>query len=97
VGKITVIKSLLLPIFNHLFILLPSPPQNIINELNTLFYDFIWQTNVKIKQSVMVKDYSEGGLRMVNLPAFIKALKLTWLRRLTNDSIWCNVIKNRST
>jgi hypothetical protein len=93
VGKITVIKSLLLPILNHLFILLPSPSQNIINELNTLFYDFIWQTNVKIKQSVMVKDYSEGGLRMVNLPAFIKALKLTWLRRLTNDSIWCNVIK----
>jgi hypothetical protein len=46
IEKIAVIKTLLISILNHLFIALPSPPQNMINKL--MFYDFIWQGNVKI-------------------------------------------------
>ena len=34
IGKITVIKTLLIPMLNHLFILLPNPPVKIIKELN---------------------------------------------------------------
>ena len=35
----------------------------------------------------MVQDYDLGGCRMIHLESFIKALKLTWVRRLIyNDS-----------
>ena len=36
-GKITVIKTLLLPILNHLFISIPNPSEHIIKELNNIF------------------------------------------------------------
>lgn len=42
----------------------------------------MWQGPPKIKHSVLVKEYSEGGLKMTDLLSYIKSLKLTWLRRL---------------
>ena len=62
-GKITVVKTLLIPILNHLFISLPNPSENVIKELNTIFYDFIWSGIAKIKQTVVVKQYMDGGLK----------------------------------
>ena len=94
-GKITVIKTLLLPILNHLFISIPNPNDRILNELNTMFYDFLWEGPAKIKQTVLVKQYCEGGLRMVNLNAFIKSMKVTCLRRfILTNSPWQSIIKD---
>ena len=39
-GKITVIKTLLLPILNHLFISIPNPSEHIIKELNNIIFLF---------------------------------------------------------
>ena len=41
-GKISVIKSLLLPKITHLLIALPNPDLNILNEINDVLYDFLW-------------------------------------------------------
>ena len=40
---------------------------------------FLWNKKTKLKTSICVKQYSEGGLKMINIKAFIDALKLTWL------------------
>ena len=50
IGKITVVKTLLLPILNHLFVSLPNPQENIIKEINRIFYNFIWNGPAKIKK-----------------------------------------------
>ena len=94
-GKITVIKSLLLPILNHLFISLPNPIENVVKELNTIFYEFLWNGTAKIKRTVVVKQYFEGGLKMINIKAFVSALKATWIRRLLRvGGHWTNIIEN---
>ena len=62
-GKITVIKTLLLPILNHLFISILNPSDRILKEVNDMFYEFLWEGPSKIKQSVVVKEYFEGGLK----------------------------------
>ena len=37
----------------------------------------------------MMKDYTDGGCRMVHLDSFIKSLKLTWMRRFfSSESSW---------
>ena len=93
-GKITVIKSLLLPKITHLLIALPNPDSETLNILNGIFYDFLWNGRAKIKQSVIVKQYFEGGLNMINLIAFTQALKITWLRRiLQKESKWQLLIR----
>ena len=96
IGKITVIKTLLLPIFYHLLISLPNPTQTILNKLNNIFYDFLWEGPAKIKIKVIIKQYLQGGLNMINLNAFIISLKTTWIRRLiVNDGNWSNIIKEK--
>ena len=94
-GKVTVIKTMLIPTLNHLFITLPNPSESIVNEINNILFTFLWNKKTKLKTSICVKQYSEGGLKMINIKAFIDALKLTWLRRLiTYDSIWQHFIKS---
>ena len=78
-GKITVIKTLLLPMLNHLFISIPNPDEQTIKELNNIyFFLFLWDGPAKIKQNVVIKQYCEGGLKMINLKAFLNSMKLTW-------------------
>ena len=71
---------------------LPNPPPCTITSINNYFYSFIYNGPSKIKQSVLVKEYSRGGLKMININAFIAALKVTWIRRLIlNDEKWANI------
>lgn len=93
-GKITVIKSLILPKITHLLMALPDPEPNILNSINEIFFEFIWNGRSKIKKSVVVKQYCEGGLKMINLKAFAQALKATWLRRIfQKDSKWKSLLQ----
>lgn len=95
-GKITVIKSLLLPKITHLLMALPNPEPNFFSDINSIFYDFLWNGRAKIKHSVLVKQYFEGGLKMINLISFAQALKITWLRRiLQKESKWQMLIKRK--
>ena len=65
---------------NHLFISLPDPSNEFINRLNDMFYKFIWNNKIdKVKQTAITRDYLKGGLKMINIGQFIKALKCTWI------------------
>lgn len=82
-GRITILKTLIISKLNHLFIALPNPTDEIINNLNKSFFNFIWQSKVdRVKREVLMQDYEKGGLKMINLRAYILALKCTWIRRL---------------
>ena len=61
-GKITIIKSLLLPKLAHLFISLPKPPEKWMKNLEQIFFKFIWNDKPdKISRSQAVQDYTDGG------------------------------------
>ena len=82
IGKITVLKSLILSKFIHIFLVLPVP-ENFIRKLNTLFFQFLWNNKPdKIKRATICGNYSKGGLKMVNVYQFIKSFKITWIRRI---------------
>ena len=91
-GKITVIKSLLLPKVVHLLTALSNPDTETLNIISGIFFDFLWYGRAKIKQSVVVKQYLEGGLNMINLIAFNQALKITWLRRILQRESKCQLL-----
>ena len=93
-GKITILKTLIIPMFNHLFLSLPNPSYNYLAQLNRIMYHFIWDGKPeKISRIQMCKPYDQGGLKMIDLECFIKALKVTWVRRLymSQDSPWINL------
>jgi hypothetical protein len=50
-GKVTVIKTLALPKLIHLFTSLPNLKQSLFNDLNKLFFNFIWDGETRKKSN----------------------------------------------
>ena len=90
--KVTVIKTLALPILVQYLTVLPNPPDSVLNDIQEIFYIFLWNGKKdKIKRSVIINEYEEGGLTIPHIQSFYKALKLSWLHRLLdpfNHSPW---------
>jgi hypothetical protein len=73
-----VIKTLALPKLIHL--------QSLFNDLNKLFFNFIWDGKPgKIKRNTLIADFEDGGLRMIHLQQFNAYLKITWVKRLFSN------------
>ena len=85
-GKI-VLKSLIAS--QLVYILSPlSTKHASLDEINNMFYGFLWSgRGDKIKRDIMISDYNNGGLRMIDIKSFNKALKSTWVKKyLDNDN-----------
>ena len=66
-SKITVIKTLILSKFTHIFMTIPTPLE-VLNELNKLFYSYLWGKNPeKISRQQICKPPKNGGLSMINI------------------------------
>ena len=92
-GRITIIKSLDLSKFVSLFMSLPNPPAELIKELEVVvFFKFLWNAGPdRITRKVAIQNLSSGGLRLPHIYSFIKALKISWLRRViqqANNTTW---------
>ena len=86
IGNISVIKSLVVPQIIHILSPLQSNPQ-IINEINVLFFNFLWNgKGDKIKRDVVVRDYPDGGLKMLDIISFNKALKVVWIKKYLDEN-----------
>ena len=47
-----------------------------------MFYSFLWSgKGDKTKQDVMISDYKNGVLRMIDIKCFNKALKSSWVKK----------------
>ena len=74
-GKIIIIKSQILPLFTNLFTTLPDPDKLFFQKLNTMFYKFIWYGKQdKIKRSMLMNDYKNGGLKKIDPKSFCRYL-----------------------
>ena len=88
-GKITVLKSLI--VSQLVYILSPLPTNhNAIGEIHSILFNFLWDgKGDKIKRDIMISDYENGGLRMIAIKLFNKALKLSWLKKyLDTKKTW---------
>ena len=85
-GKITVIKTVLLSQLNHIFLALPNSNPLIIKEINTSLFKFLWDNKLdKIKRHQSTLPTGMGGLNMINIEHFITVLKITWIRGLVKS------------
>ena len=70
-----------------MYILSPLPTYyEAIQEINSLFYKFLWSDKVdKIKRNVMINDYPEGGIKMIDIISFNKSLKAVWVKKYLDN------------
>jgi hypothetical protein len=82
-----VIKTLTLPKLFHLLTSLPNLKQSLFNDLDKLFFNFIWDGKPeKIKRNIiLIADFEDGGLKMIHLQQFNAYLKIIWLKRFFSN------------
>ena len=70
-------------------------PQDVISELNKMFYTFLWGKVERLKRLKVIKKDSEGGLEMVDVDSLFNSFKAAWVSRIMkadpeNDS-WIQI------
>ena len=59
----------------------------ILDQLNSIHKEFIWDNKkAKIKHSTLIANYEQGGLKDIDINTKIKALQLSWIRRLHDSN-----------
>ena len=87
IGKITIIKTLIISKLNHLFMALPNPNKTLLTNFTKNLCSFIWDNKPdKVKREVLTQIHNLGGLKMLDIDKYIKGLKLTWIRRLIRNN-----------
>ena len=62
---------------------MPTPNPQTVQQLNNILYTYLWDNKPdKINRIQISQDFLNGGLKMINLINFIKALKTSWIRKL---------------
>ena len=74
-GRIAVLKSLV--VSELVYVLSPLLlNEKAIKEVNKLFFSFLWNgKGDKIKRNIIINDYPNGGLKMIDIVSFSKSLK----------------------
>ena len=96
IGKVTVIKTFLLPQFLYLFSVLPVHiPKAFYKKIESTLYKFLWSNKKdKVKRDSMIGDYPGGGLNMVHIESFGIAQQIFWVQKLLDnryESIWKSI------
>ena len=86
-GRIAILKSLILSKLTYLWLLLPNPPGDSVKMLQQMCYNFVWcKKPDKISRKVAHKSVKNGGIGLPDIKTFILSLKLSWMRKIENSS-----------
>ena len=84
-GKVTVLKSLVIPQLLHVCTNMFTPDAFIM-QAEKAIYRFLWSGKPsKIKKETIIADYPDGGLKMVDLRSVIASSKIMWIKRLFDE------------
>ena len=94
-GKVSVIKSLLLPKLVYKFSIL-SPSSDFISLIQTIIYKFLGKGPDKIARRAAINSSDYGGLNITDLETSIKSLRLAWISKIFNPepSPWKSYLRH---
>ena len=80
-GRVAILKTLILSKLIHLWILLPDPPDNFVKDLQKICFQFVWNGKQdRTVRKTTIKDVKSGGLNIPDIKTYILAPKLTWIK-----------------
>ena len=84
-GKITILKSLVMPHINILASILHID-KNVVDDIDKLMLDFLWNKgHPLIAKDTLIQPVALGGLKMVSVFDVFKTTKIMWVKKLTNS------------
>lgn len=85
-GKVTIIKSFLIPKLLYVSSILETPRQ-IIKEMERMVYKFLWKGTYKVTRLSVINSLTNGVLNLMDLETHIKALRLSWIPRVLDECV----------
>ena len=83
-GRIQIVKTFALPKFMFRASVIPVSKE-LIEEANSLLYNFIWNGKDKVKRLALISDIEMGGLKMLDIQSMICAKRIICLKKLFED------------
>ena len=91
-GRILILKTFGVSQFVYLAGLLPFPTCKM-KEINEIMYEYVWKGKIdKVKRSIMIQDYQNGGLRMPDLESINCVHKIKYIKQVIacHEAFWIN-------
>ena len=87
-GKITVLKTLVIPKLIHKASYLPIQlPEKFVKQLNRVLFTFIWGSKwEKIGRSQLCCSIEEGEAKMIDVKQYLTVLKFKWIFKISNEN-----------
>ena len=84
-GRIIIIKSLLVSQLIYKFSVLPTPDTDTLKSVEKVLLDYLWNNKKHfIDKNIIIGDLCNGGLRMVDILSKEISSKCGWVKRLAN-------------
>ena len=81
--KSAVLKTFALPKIVYPLTVLQNPDLVTMKEIKSILYDFLRDSKPdKIARNIIIQDYPNGGLKMIDIECFVNSLKASWVKRL---------------
>ena len=96
IGKITIIKTLLVSQLLYKFAVLPTPEYKTLKEIDTILMEFLWSKGKHfVSKNTICSTLANGGLNMINISHKEISIKCNWVKRLSDNSVcaWKNMTK----
>jgi len=95
-GKIAVIKTMVTSKVVYIMSLLPSPPLEYWETLNSMLFSFLNNGGSdKIRRKSVIGEYADGGFNMIDIVSQNQAIKANWLFKVASyKGAWVDTIKD---
>ena len=93
-GKVTIIKSFLIPKLLYVSSIMETPPE-VIKQVEKMVFKFLWKGPDKVTRLSVINTLDKGGLNLTDFESHIKALRLSWIPRLLDEreGPWISYLK----
>jgi len=93
-GRVCLAKVFGISKLNLILQVLPISDEYI-KKIEKTLYDFVWKGKIdKVKRKILITNYKEGGLKMLDIKCIIKKFNLSWIQRYlkSDTSVWKNIV-----
>ena len=84
-GRVTIVKTFQIPKLLYVSWIIQTPME-IIKRMERMIFKFLWKGPDKVTRNSVINSVENGGINLMDIETQIKALRLSWIRRILDST-----------